>query len=189
VVGETTPGIQIIENPPTAVTPMRTQISFSSYRLFVTPDRFELSTAKEDKFIELPALAIKIFSILSHTPTRALGFNYEAHWKFQESEAIILRRIFSANQENISSIFGENYEIGGKLLFNKNGCQVTLQLEKSMRFNDDVFINFNFHRDISSQETIVLIDMIRSSYHNDLHQAKTIALRLLGGPTDVWRVE
>jgi hypothetical protein len=51
VVGEVAPGIELIQNPPTAVTPIRTQISFRSYRLLVTPDRFELNAIKEDVFL------------------------------------------------------------------------------------------------------------------------------------------
>ena len=117
VVGEVAPGIELIQNPPTAVTPTRTQISFRSYRLLITPNRFELNAIKEDVFFELPLLAIRIFSILSHTPTRALGFNYEAHWKLHESSQIVLRHIFGTDQNNLSSIFGTDYEIGGKLVF------------------------------------------------------------------------
>jgi hypothetical protein len=135
----------------------------------------------------LPLLAIRIFSILSHTPTRAVGFNYEAHWKLHESWQIVLRHLFVADQNNLSSIFGTDYEIGGKLVFKLNDSQVTLRLERSVQLQDGVHINFNFHRDIQSHEAIALIDKIRSDFNSDLHQAQVIAVRLLGEPTDVWR--
>jgi hypothetical protein len=189
VVSQPAPGLQMIEGPMTTVTPFRTEISFTSYHLLVTPDRFQLSATKENSFFQLPILAIKIFSLLSHTPTRAVGFNFEAHWGLQESEMTVLRRIFCANEDKISAIFGEDYEIGGKLAFNKNDCRITLRLERSVQLNGAVYINFNFHRDISSQEAEVLIDIIRSNFNNDLQQAKTIAVTLLGEPTSVWRLQ
>jgi hypothetical protein len=188
IVGEVAPGIQLLENPPTTVTPTRTQIRFSSYRLYVTPDRFELSAMKENVFSELPAVGIKIFSILSHTPTRAVGFNYEGHWKLQQPGQNILRRIFCADENNLSSIFGEEFEIGGRLIFYIHDSQVTFRVEKSVHLNDGVYINFNFHREIQSHEAIALIDKIRSDFTNDLDQAQAMALRLLGEPSEIWRV-
>jgi len=71
--------------------------------------------------------------------------------------------------------------------FKLNDSQTTLRLKKSVQLQDDVHINFNFHRDIQSHEAMALIDKIRSDFNNDLHQAQAIAVRLLGIPTDVWR--
>jgi len=108
--------VQSAPQPPLIVTPEYSCLTFKSLKIEVRRERFDCKTSVRNRFSLIKEVTLKIFSLLEHTPVRSVGINFEGHWKFSDDGQIILKRIFGCeNSRHLHDIFGDSYEIGGRI--------------------------------------------------------------------------
>ena len=69
----------------TFVSAADTRLGLPSYTIKATPERFEASTTKKEKFEELAEFVTTTFKVLEHTPVSAIGINFDSVLKFSQS--------------------------------------------------------------------------------------------------------
>jgi hypothetical protein len=63
-----------------------TEFTLDWCRLFVTQERFQLSTLQEPYYEPLRDLALGTFKMLQHTPIKMMGINLEKHFRVESEE-------------------------------------------------------------------------------------------------------
>jgi len=161
-----------------------TRLSLPSYRINVTPDKFETTTAIKDKFEELCSFVAKTFKILEHTPVTALGINFISSLKFSESAKDLMHRYFCAKPNVMPSIFSDPYFIDTTIKYQYNDARVTLIL-KTDDEKDKIGININYNKDFPENDgLIVLIEYLLENFRPMMLDADKVIRSLFGEPID-----
>ncbi len=161
-----------------------TRLSLPSYTIRVTPDRFEVSTSKKEKYEELCEFVAATFKILEHTPISAIGINFFSSLKFSEHASDLMHRYFCGEPKTISRIFGQDCSINSRIKYDYKDSRVTLILE-SKEESDEIGINFNYHKDFTEQEgTKELITYLLDSFEPMMMNADQVIKKLFGKPID-----
>lgn len=177
----------IEEAPPILVTPNRTELHFPQLRFIITNNRYICQTREREAFQLLKEATLKIFVLLSHTPIRQLGINFEGHWKLDSDANEILKDLFSRDQEKFSSILGDEYEIGGVIVYHKEKQKITLRLENSPRLENAIFWHANFHSELESQLAEDAIKLVDNYYDSNIGEILGILKKLIGEPKETWK--
>ncbi len=69
------------------IAPPIAQFDAEWLRISVTQDRFMAQTAQEPYYEPLRDLVISVFTLLNHTPVKAMGINQNFHYQFKDSAA------------------------------------------------------------------------------------------------------
>lgn len=159
-----------------------TRLNLPSYKIKVTPERFEASTSKKDKFEELIKFVGATFKILEHTPVRALGINFISSLRFSIHATDLMQSLFCADQKKISSVFQGDPLIDSRIRYNYKDSRVTLLLETKLE-NDEIGINFNYHKDFEEKEgTKEIIQYLLDNFELMILNADKIITDLFGEP-------
>ena len=116
--------------------------------LQVTRDRFVVETSQDAFFEASRDLVLATFSLLGHTPLRAMGINMEAHWRMASVDAW---RRFSrvlvpeGTWQGLLDQAGlQNLTMRGARPDHYRG-HVQIQVQPSRRIADGVFLSVNDH--------------------------------------------
>ena len=169
----------ISEVPPLLVKPDFAELHFRSFRINVTPSKFECSTFIREKFSLMKEVTVKIFSLLMHTPIKALGINFTGDRKPKKVTGEILKALFAKSNKKFIATLGENYDIGGILSSIQNGRKTTLRIEKSEKVDNGIYFNFNFHREIEPPQAEIALEALSQNYQKDLEESLAILNKLL----------
>jgi hypothetical protein len=132
-------------------------------------------------------VTVKTFSLLGHTPVRALGINFEGHLRYDKPAGGILKRLFAREDETFKNALGADYQIGGALTLHEEGRKTTLRIEESNLLDDGVFYNCNFHREIPTRQAEQAVALLGDCYNQDLEDIVRILKQLLGEPIATWK--
>ena len=161
-----------------------TRLSLPSYRITVTPDKFEAATVIKEKFEELCEFVAETFKILAHTPVNALGINFRSSLKFSKSARDLMHHYFCAEPESMSSVFGDRHLIDSRIRYDYKDSKVTLMLGGDEE-KDEIGINFNYHKDFSENEGVAtLIEYLLENFKPMMLDADKVIKGLFGEPTD-----
>lgn len=138
-------GIEIGTGQPFQVNNDQAVAVFKSFSLQVLRDRFAANISTNEsvaiKFVR------KVFSILSETPIKACGMNFNAHVQCKSNYSKIINELFDQKSRFIK-IFGHNVGMGVKLRTHFEDTILTITIERSVKFEDALYIDTNFHRQI-----------------------------------------
>lgn len=176
----------VIKNspPPLIVTPDFTQLTFPSLQILVQQDRFECKTIQRSNFNLVLDVIFKTFSLLNHCIVNAVGTNFEGNWKYKEEGMEVLKNLFVREDEKFSSIYGPSYNIGGKIKYTVDECQITLDYSTSEILEGGICFRSNFHRKISSKTTKEALEILNENFENDLEAVIKASIDLLGEPNE-----
>ena len=160
-----------------------TRLSLPSYRITVTPDKFEAVTVIKEKFEELYEFVAETFKILAHTPVNALGINFISSLKFSKSARDLMHHYFCAEPEAMSSVFGDRHLIDSRIRYDYKDSKVTLLFGVEEE-KDEIGINFNYHKDFSKNEGVAtLIEYLLENFKPMMLDADKVIEDLFGEPT------
>lgn len=151
----------------------------------VTREQFIASTSQDGFFEILKDLVIGTFSILSHTPTTALGINQEMHielskttsWKSYNSKVV--------NAKYWSEAFGEaimdSITYSRERKDNKAGYQ-RIALQPSIKVFNGLLFSFNDHFELEAKNinnAIRVIEIIEDSWQASIATGQELIENLL----------
>ena len=165
------------------------ELNFPKYKLNVQRDRYQCLTFDRSSFSLIKDLTIKIFSLLSHTPIKAAGLNFDAHLEFEDEAEHILKSFFAKNHDQFVGMFGEDYKIKGSIITKIIGDVDTIDLDKSNKFDNSIFVHANFHKDIATEDADEVIQWIDSKYSMAIDALTKIIGDLLGEPKKIWTLQ
>lgn len=155
------------------VEPTQAILSFKSLAIKVDRERFDVICRSRDKFPFMLEVIKKIFIVLPETPVAAYGINIFEHIQFEESSEVILNKFFTAN-ESIKSFFGPDQKYGHKII-SKNGDSIkVLQIERSNRLQDALYIFLNSHYQNTSVGNDFLIKNLSKNFSDTLSFAEKL---------------
>lgn len=159
-----------------------TRLNLPSYRISVTPDRFEATTTKKEKFLELQNFIAGTFKILEHTPIISLGINFLSSLKFSERSSILMKGLFCGKPELIYQLFGEECLIDSRIRYDYNDSRVTLVFEVKDD-KDQIEINFNYSKKfVETEGTKEMISYLLANYEHMMLAADEVIRGLFGEP-------
>ncbi|MFH1931518.1 MAG: hypothetical protein ABIN18_08030 [Pseudomonadota bacterium] len=162
----------------------QTILSLPSYRIFVTPDKFDATTLKREKHNELCRFVASTFKILEHTPVKAMGINFISSLRFSEHAGDLMHRYFCAEPKALTSIFGEHYLIDSSVRYDYKDFKVTVRLGLREK-KDEIGIDFNYHMELTEKEgTKELIDNLLENFKPTMLNADKVIRGLFGEPVD-----
>jgi hypothetical protein len=156
------------------VSPTQTSLHLKSFILNVTREKFEIRCEKREKFPLMIDSVKKIFLLLSETPIKAYGLNFDEHIKFDKTLSEIAANFFTET-DNIKKVFGDDFLVGHKIIAKVGEATLTFNFEPSPVMDDGVFFKFNFHYDNDAPDTKFIVDKISVN----LEQAITFTENLL----------
>ncbi|MCP4348071.1 MAG: hypothetical protein GY795_21425 [Desulfobacterales bacterium] len=172
--------------PPLIVTHDYSNLNFQSLKIEVHQERFDCKAYDRKNFSLIKEVTLKIFSLLEHTPVKGVGINFEGHWRFEDDALTILKNLFGKKNKTFEDIFGESYNISGRIMSETEDCQLRIDINKSKVFDNSIFFTANFHRDIDTKRSEDALKIINIHYDNDLNEIIKINKKLLGDPKEIY---
>lgn len=164
------------------VSSAETRLSLPSYRINVTPDKFDAMALKREKYKELCEFVASTFKILEHTPVKAMGINFISSLKFSEHARDLMHRYFCAEPKALTSIFGERYLIDSTVRYDYKDFKVTVRLGLKEK-KDEIDIDFNYHIGLNEKEgTKELIENLLENFKPTMLNADNVIRGLFGDP-------
>ena len=122
------------------------------FNMEVTDERFKVSTNQNSYFAMLRDLTQGIFTILGHTPVRALGLNFNCHLRCYDKNDLdkLLQGLapLSAWSSFLQSPTLERFAIRQTF----ENCLLRVAIEKSTTVENGVFIDVNNHYELIGDE-------------------------------------
>jgi len=161
-----------------------TRLSLPSYRITVTPGKFDAMALKREKHRELCEFVASTFKILEHTPVEAMGINFISSLKFSEHAVDLMHRYFCAEAKTLTSVFGERYLLDGRVRYDYENFKVTVRFELKEE-KDEIGIDFNYHMKLTEKEgTKELIENLLENFEPTMGNADKVIRGLFGEPVD-----
>jgi hypothetical protein len=166
------------------VSSIETRLNLPSYRINVTPDRFEATTSRKEKFEELPKFVGATFKVLEHTPISSLGINFLSSLKFSETSVNLMHSLFCGKPETIYQLFGTDCLIDSRIKYVYKDSKVTLLFELKKE-NDEIGINFNYHKGFAEKEgTNEMIEYLLDNFESMMLNSDEVIKHLFGDPVN-----
>jgi hypothetical protein len=164
--------------------PELTTFTSDWFRLQVTPDRFEASTADAAHFETLRDLVLGTFSLLEHTPFDQMGMNRIMHYKMPSEERYHGFGHFLVPKEPWRDILTDprtrSLTIEGFQMRGSSQVKLAVKIEPSSRVEFGVFISTNEHHQVSGEDTgRQLMTALQKYWKEAQAAAKRIANHLL----------
>jgi hypothetical protein len=147
------------------------------FDLEVTLDRFKISTDQMAYFELLRDLAVGIFQLLGHTPVRALGINFSAHFKIhnKKDKNSFLKKIYPMGfWDGIL----ENPSFEKIILKDSSNSKSHLKrvvIEPSNKIDSGLSIECNNHTDLNLIGKVVWKDDQEKTYVEAINAAELIS--------------
>ncbi len=157
-------------------------LALPSYRIKVTPDRFDVTTTKKDKFTELQDLVASTFRILNHTPITAIGINFVSILKFREPSIDLVHRLFCADASKIGDFCENKFYIDSRIRYSFRDSEVKLIVELKEQ-DDKIGINFNYHKLFDeNDDTDDAIRYLLDNCNEMMNESDKVIRALFGDP-------
>lgn len=155
-------------------------------RLQVTRDRFDLSTSQEPFFEVIRDLVIGSFQLLEHTPVKALGINYQAHFKMESEEKWHALGHRLAPKESWNKILKnpgmQRVAIKGERPDGFKG-NILVNVEPSSKIKHGVYFAVNDHYEVDTGEGETglksLIEIIKQNWADSIERSTSIPMVVL----------
>lgn len=154
--------------------------------LEVTRERYSASTTQSAFFETVRDLVVGTFSILRHTPARAMGINREAHFRVSTVEQWNTLGDRWAPKESWKHVLekpGLRTLILDSPRPGKHPGQVRVQVEPSARVDPGVFCAINDHYAIEKDQIgsgcEILISILRDCWDESMDRSKEIILKTI----------
>lgn len=162
-------------------------IEIGSFKLQIEKSRFLASTVDSISFDPLRDLVLGTFAILHHTPLRALGINFDSHFKMSSeiSRQELGHRL--APKQHWDSLLQE--PLLQKLVMKGNRPDdhdgyIQVSVEPSTKLPSGVYVHVNDHFDVKSSKKIVsacdTMEILEQCFNESGQRAQTIANGLVG---------
>jgi len=161
------------------VSSAQTSLHLKSFILNVTREKFEIHCEKRDRFPLMIDSIKKIFLLLSETPIKAYGLNFDEHIKFDKNLHEITESFFTETI-NIKRVFGNDYLTGHKIISKVDNATFTFNFEPSPVMDDGVFLKFNFHYENDATDTKFIVDKISSNLERAISFAEQLLTSFCG---------
>lgn len=121
----------------------------------VSREKFIISTKMEAYFEPLRDLAIGTFSLLAHTPLKAVGVNFDRHVKARQEKLEELTNKFAP--KNFWEEKGLNTQFEGiSVSIDKSTVEhpirfLKVKIEPSALIESGIFLNFNYHTQLKAK--------------------------------------
>lgn len=145
------------------VSPTQTSLHLKSFILNVTREKFEIRCEKRDRFPLMIDSVKKIFLLLSETPIKAYGLNFDEHMKFDKTLSEIAV-IFFTETDNVRQVFGHDCLVGHKIITKVGDATLTFNFEPSRLIDDGVFFKINFHFENDAPDTKFIVEKIGKNF-------------------------
>ena len=169
------------------VSPEFAIIDFPGIRLTIDRERFQCLTDQRKRFKDVKMITQKSFECLSHTPIKAGGINIDSHILLNESSEEKLKQLFSGNEPLITKIFGEKYQIGGKLVYWDQQVKRIIEIEPSDLMPLGIHIHANFHIDFVTKEASEAVGWISAYFEKSIDDLSQLINQLFGSIKEIWQ--
>lgn len=173
--------IVITDRPPLLVQHDVARVDFKSLQLFAQQNRVDFVATDKAKFSMLREVVTKTFTLLNHTPIKAVGINFMGDIQFQVQAENILKGIFGGKQDFFEENFGENYQLGGTIVSSEENVRFSLKLARSEESEEAIHFDANFHRTITSEQAQEAIDIINENHADDQKRLENILKEMFKG--------
>lgn len=170
------------------ITPEVTSFKLGDWlELQVTRERFSASTAQEAYFEILRDLVLGTFTLLRHSPVRAVGINYMAHHRLRSEEEMHSYGYSWAPKTNWEGILNNPgmrvLIMQGKRTDGYMGY-VQVQSEPSAKVQPGIFFAINDHFQIAKSDSeqigcLEAIEILRSKCQESIAGSRTMIEKLL----------
>jgi len=168
----------------TFVSAADTRLGLPSYTIKATPERFEASTTKKEKFEELAEFVTTTFKVLEHTPVSAIGINFDSVLKFSQSANDLVKSYFCVNPESLKTVLSSDFALDTRIRYNYKEAKVNLFIETKSE-SDEIGFNFNYHIDFSEEEgTEELRKYLLDNFKQMMMDTNSIIEDLFGNPIE-----
>ncbi len=109
---------------------------------------------------------MKILNILSHTPIKSIGFNFYKHQELKFNVQEKLQSYFVGSEldkklNNMTNIVGTIKNISGITKFDWEDAILTINIENSLRLDNAIYVNYNFHRALNADSVVGTEDALK----------------------------
>jgi len=120
-----------------------------------------LKQPNRDNLAVLTGCASRFVESLPETPYTALGLNF----RFSVSSSRLnLAILLAPKARSLRRLFGDEYEVGGRIEFKYNGFRVRVDIPVEGPRGEFAHVAFNFHADVKgSDETLVRVSQHRAA--------------------------
>lgn len=166
-----------------------TILRLDSIGLNVNKGRFELATVQESDFPRIRDLTLGIFEVLSQTPVRSLGLNWQYNFRMASDAKWHELGFRLAPKEPWNEIFDEDQQAGMRSLTiegrRKDGRSgfVRIRVEPSPLVDHGLFIDVNDHYVLDESPgagTSQVTDILADSWSGSFRWAQDKAGKILG---------
>ena len=157
-------------------------------RIHIVRERFQAGTPQEPYFEPLRDLVSGVFSLLGHTPTRALGINWEFHYRLtsekiwhQVGHQLAPKDVW---KDLLNAPGTRSLVIEGERSDGRSGY-IRAKVEPSSKIEYGVNIEVNDHYDLegdskSASRTDRLIEILSENWNESMRRAHEIAEKIAG---------
>ena len=166
-------------------TPMISIFGVEWFRLQVETQKFVIQTENETHFELLSDLVIGTFSLLDHTPVKAMGLNRAMHFKMDSEESwhafgdkIAPKDVWQGvlQEPGLLSLVMQ----GPKQKPNqKSENLINVRVEPSPRTIPGIYIDVNNHFEIKDNDLQKVLDILKESWRDVLLNSRKIADQLM----------
>jgi len=154
-------------------------------RIQIEPNRFYAGTNQSPYYEILKDLILGTFRILSHTPIKIMGINYDSHFPMDSEDAWhdIGHRITPKEMWNkvLKKPGLRSVTIQGERPDDHKG-RIAVRIEPSNRVRYGVLININDHYELQDPESVLgceaIIDMLESEWKASITRSQQIAITI-----------
>ena len=151
----------------------------------IEPNRFYAGTNQSPYYEILKDLVLGTFRILSHTPIKIMGINYDSHFPMDSEDAWhdIGHRVTPKEIWNkvLKKPGLRSLTIQGERPDDHKG-RIAVRIEPSNRVRYGVFININDHYELQDSESVLgceaIIDMLESEWKASVTRSQQIAITI-----------
>jgi len=151
----------------------------------IEPNRFYAGTNQSPYYEILKDLVLGTFRILSHTPIKIMGINYDSHFPMDSEDAWhdIGHRVTPKEIWNkvLKKPGLRSLTIQGERPDDHKG-RIAVRIEPSNRVRYGIFININDHYELQDPESVLgceaIIDMLESEWKASVTRSQQIAITI-----------
>jgi hypothetical protein len=162
--------------------PVISIFSIEWFRLQSEPERFAVQTNDEAHFELISDLVIGTFSLLEHTPVKAMGMNRMMHFKMDSKEAWHAFGDKLAPKNVWHGIMKEPGLISLTMQEPREGLDnyIRVKVESSSQVLPGIYIDVNNHFEIKDNDVQIILKLLRESWRDVLVNSRKIADHLMG---------
>src|SRR5262249_39573960 len=150
----------------------------------VTREKLTIITAQDPYFERLRDVMLGLFSLLRHTPVRAIGINHEAHYQADSDDRWHKFGNLVAPKDIWKNVLDApgltNLSVEEQKRRDGRAGHVGCQIQPSGRFNPGIFVMINDHYDLSTADkpggADELLEILEKSWVASVNRATAIMM-------------